>query len=53
MLQFWPYLLNNDYHLLHFISAINYFITPKNRVYEGVRLSDSNLVNYLEGVKGV
>ncbi len=43
--------LNGDYHLLHFISAINYFITPKTRVYAIVRLSNSNLVNYLDGVQ--
>lgn len=38
--------LNGHYRLMQYITGINYFITPKTRIYASIRISDSKLVDY-------
>lgn len=42
--------LGGNYRLLQYIAGINYFMSPKTRIYASVRLSDSEFVNYMDGV---
>lgn len=42
--------LGGTYRLLHYIGAVNYFITPKTRIYASMRISDSKFANYLDNI---